>query len=112
MLDKDILDELREILNQKLAETDSHTRAKAFTSIFLNEIRALVLEFNPLDAASVILMNVLHAANRHPEWLKAVCEDQKEIITPTGDSDEKLIEDALMEIVGWYPLPVRMTERE
>lgn len=98
--DNQELDSIKELLSKK----SPVIRAQAFQGIFTNEtLRLTVQEGNASAAMTVTLMTLIHTCNRHPEWMRAVVEDSQWVI----QGDEKEVEDALMEICGWYLLPRR-----
>lgn len=99
-------DEFRNTLLEVLEKKTPEVRAAAFASCFTNEaLRLTMAEGSASASMTVMLMSLIHTCNRHPEWVRAVVEDSKWI---TADGTEKETEDALLEIVNWYPLPRRV----
>lgn len=98
--------ETRDKLLEQFEGKDPVVRAAAFAQCFTNEtLRLTIAEGNAHASMAVMLMLVIHTCNRHPEWMRAVVEDSKWVVE---DGTEKEIEDSLLEIVNWYPLPRRI----
>lgn len=100
---------LRDALVEMLAERHPVERALTFTGFFQREALELIREGEkPSNVMSVMLMQLIQTCNRHPEWMRAVCEDQKWI---TEEHDRAAhFEDACLEMISWYPLPPKFME--